>query len=709
MGAPPTPSFTGSHIPVAAPGHVLGDFRLLELIGAGGMGEVWRAENARVARIVRAIKVIRPQLADTSEFRERFLREAEILDLLQHPNILRVENVSEQDGLLFMVMELLSGVPADELIRQAGGGLEVARAARIVLDASQGVAFAHQNGVVHRDLKPGNLFVTTAGTVKVLDFGIARGGDTARVTATGAAQPATPVYFAPEIAQGGAPSPASDVYALGITLFEFLAGSPPFVAEPGLSQQQVVMSLMYQHVHRPLPNIRQIRPDVSEELARVLSLATAKDPARRYADAGMLIDALTPLAPKPLSQMTSGWSDAPPRPPPVPPPSRRTPAAASAGPRTPPRNPVPPRSTSFDVAVTPAPRASPEAPAREEYRRDTDDEEESPAGMSAGTRIALLLGGVAATIMIAGIVLSRSGGQPAPLREEHPAEDFCTKGQSAAALRNWAEALQSFEAAQQARQTCMFAVDAAIASAQQNSRAKQALDAADRLVASGQFRQALETLASIGPESVYLSEAKVKMAEATDMGVKHFAERAHTALERNNFDEAAGYVEDLKQLDPSAVMIPQLQQELNEQRAIRGGAGDTRNKVASAVPQPTSAAAAGAALPTMVVTRKQSVSPNKSLDDRNSAAEAAIADGIQRIASGDLSGGVARLQAAIAESPSLSLVARAHRNIGVAYAHAKRMDDAIPHLKIYLKLQPDSPEHDKIQKIISDYEGSQGK
>jgi pSer/pThr/pTyr-binding forkhead associated (FHA) protein len=329
------------------------------------------------------------------------------------------------------------------------------------------------------------------------------------------------------------------------------------------------------------------------------------------------------------------------------------------------------------------------------------------------SKLPLIAGVVVALAVLAVVgvlVVQHLGNSQKTETADSSKEDFCTKGQSSAALRNWTEALRNYDVAKQQGQSCTFPLDAAIASAQQNDKAKKALDAADKLTASGQFRQALEALAVIGPDSVYLSEAKLKMAEATDMGVKHLAELAHNAIERNKPDEAMGFIEDLKQLDPSAPMLPQLQKELGEKHTTRSSSGESRNAVASSTPPPAPAPPPQEDSPMqkIVVTKKTTAPSGKSLAERNEEAEHDISEGIQKITGGDLSGGVAKLQAAIGLNPAPTYTARAHRNMGVALAHAKRMDEAIPHLKIYLKLQPDTPEHDRIQKIISDFELAKG-
>ena len=292
-------------------GAVLGGFRLMESVGEGGMGAVFRAQNVRVERMVRALKVIRPQLGADPDFRARFLREAEFLELLQHPNILRVENIGEEQGVLFMVMELLSGETVDRAVARQPQGLPLADAATLLAQGLAGIGHAHLNGVIHRDLKPANLFVTTQGVVKVLDFGIARHGDTqSKLTHTGQAIPGSPAYYAPEFVHGQPASPQSDLYALGITLFELLAGRLPFQGGGG-NETQAALSLMVQHATQPLPDIRSYRPDLPPDVLRVLALSTAKDPRQRYPDAASFANELLAVAgvvgmsPVPMRPMSS--------------------------------------------------------------------------------------------------------------------------------------------------------------------------------------------------------------------------------------------------------------------------------------------------------------------------------------------------------------------------------------------------------------------
>ncbi len=266
-------------------GAVLGDFRLTDRIGEGGMGVIYQAQNVRVEKMVRAVKVVRAELAAQSTFRERFLREAEYMEVLRHDNILRVDNIGEQNGMLFMVMELLTGTTLEQLNGMRPGGLPIQQAVACMLQALAGLAHAHRNNIIHRDLKPSNLFLTNEGKIKILDFGIARHGEsTSKLTNTGQAIPGSPAYYAPEFSEGASASPQSDIYALGISLFELLAGRLPFEGG-GSSETQRLMSLLVQHSTKPLPDIRQFRREIPEPLISVLTRATAKVPAQRYPDA----------------------------------------------------------------------------------------------------------------------------------------------------------------------------------------------------------------------------------------------------------------------------------------------------------------------------------------------------------------------------------------------------------------------------------------
>jgi len=275
-------------------GRELVGFNLVRLLGEGGMAAVFLGENALDPTITRAIKVVRPELSGRKEFLTRFAEEARILERLQHPNIVGFYGVRRDQGFLVMELEMLSGCTVgEEQQARVGSHLPVDEVARWIAQAAQGVAVAHKMGVVHRDLKPDNLFLDKSGAIKVLDFGIARALDEAdrRTKATAAGKvPGTPAYMAPEVCEGATPGPGADVYALGMTLYELLLGFHPFLppGEPPLSGIQ----LMFAHIQRQLPSIREARPDVSEVLEQIILRSMAQDPTQRYPSARELADAL---------------------------------------------------------------------------------------------------------------------------------------------------------------------------------------------------------------------------------------------------------------------------------------------------------------------------------------------------------------------------------------------------------------------------------
>lgn len=261
-------------------------YDLQRLVATGGMGKVWAAHDTVLDREV-AVKVLKDEYADDRHFRDRFAAEARHAARLQHPNVAAVLDYGElptsdehPTPRPFLVMELVDGDPLSALL-QDGEPMPAETAADIIGQAATGIAAAHEAGIVHRDVKPGNLLVTPEGVVKVTDFGIARAADGVPLTATGHVM-GTPHYLSPEQAEGQAVTPASDVYGLGIVLFECLAGHKPFRGD-----NPVVTAL--QHVNDPLPPLPD---DVPSWLRSVVERATAKDPAQRYPEAGALAKVL---------------------------------------------------------------------------------------------------------------------------------------------------------------------------------------------------------------------------------------------------------------------------------------------------------------------------------------------------------------------------------------------------------------------------------
>ncbi|HVP42958.1 MAG TPA: protein kinase [Terriglobales bacterium] len=282
-----------------APGTKFGPYEIAEPLGAGGMGEVYRALDSRLDRAV-AVKVLATHLSADPELRQRFDREARAISSLQHPNICTLFDVGHQDGVDFLVMELLEGETlADRLKR---GPLPVEQAVRIAIEVADALEKAHRQGIVHRDLKPGNVMVSKSGT-KLMDFGLAKPASAmaAVASATGSAvTPTTPTsptiaalaaptspitgrglvvgtfqYIAPEVLQGGEASPRSDIFALGAVLYEMLTGQRAF---EGKSQLSVASAIL----EKEPAAVSSIQPMTPPALEQVVKICLAKDPEERF-------------------------------------------------------------------------------------------------------------------------------------------------------------------------------------------------------------------------------------------------------------------------------------------------------------------------------------------------------------------------------------------------------------------------------------------
>ncbi len=253
-------------------------YRLDRRIATGGMGEVWQATDAVLGREV-AVKVLKREYADDATFRSRFETEARNAAALHHPNVASVFDFGErpaEDGdgppQPYLVMELVRGEPLSALLR-GGERMPAETAADLVGQAADGIAAAHALGIVHRDVKPANLLVTPDGTVKITDFGIARAADAVALTQTGQVI-GTPQYLSPEQAEGKPATQASDIYSLGVVLYECLAGRRPFDAGSSVATALA-------HVRSeppPLPD------DVPAHLRETVAVALAKDPAARFTE-----------------------------------------------------------------------------------------------------------------------------------------------------------------------------------------------------------------------------------------------------------------------------------------------------------------------------------------------------------------------------------------------------------------------------------------
>jgi eukaryotic-like serine/threonine-protein kinase len=259
-----------------------GRYRLEERIGSGGMSTVYRAFDETLERWV-AIKVLHQTMEDDPVQLERFRREARTVARLSHPHVVTVIDAGEDDGHPFIVFEYVDGDTLKGLIKRTGP-LPVVEAVAYAIEIGRGLMAAHAERLVHRDVKPQNVLIDPDGRAKVTDFGISRSLDADGLTATGRVLGTTD-YVAPEQALGEDVTEQSDVYSLGICLFEMLTGSVPFTAE---SQVGVAMK----HVRDPLPDVQALRPEMSAALAAVVERATAKERRNRYADAAEMVEDL---------------------------------------------------------------------------------------------------------------------------------------------------------------------------------------------------------------------------------------------------------------------------------------------------------------------------------------------------------------------------------------------------------------------------------
>jgi serine/threonine protein kinase len=279
------------------PGDLIADrYQIERFIGRGGMAEVFAGLNVRTGKRV-ALKWIRPALATTTEALARFRREAVAAGRIHHPNVVTVFDVVEHKSATWLVMELLEGETLSEILNRVER-MDAEEAVMLLIPAMRGVAAAHAHGVVHRDLKPDNIFICRASDgqrreAKVLDFGVSKlsdeaGGEQVSITVTGNLV-GTPTYMAPEQVRGNkVVDPRSDVYSLGVVLYQMLAGRPPF-------QGQVYSALMIEIATADPPPLRSFRPDLSAELEEIVHRAMARDLDRRYPDVTTFVHALENL------------------------------------------------------------------------------------------------------------------------------------------------------------------------------------------------------------------------------------------------------------------------------------------------------------------------------------------------------------------------------------------------------------------------------
>ncbi|MCS7011021.1 MAG: serine/threonine protein kinase, partial [Anaerolineales bacterium] len=263
----------------------IGRYEIKEELGRGGMATVYRAYDPRFEREV-AIKVLPREMLHDPQFRVRFEREAKTIAMLEHPAIVPVYDFGEEDGQLYFVMRFMPGGSLAERLRQ--GPLSVEEAARIFSRLAPALDTAHAKGIIHRDLKPGNILFDQYGEPYLSDFGIAKLTQGSS-TMTGSAIIGTPAYMSPEQAQGEAIDARSDIYGLGVILFEMLTGQQPF-------QGDTPMSVVLKHITDPIPHLLDLRPDLPVDIEKIVEKALAKSPHERFETATQMAQALQAVA-----------------------------------------------------------------------------------------------------------------------------------------------------------------------------------------------------------------------------------------------------------------------------------------------------------------------------------------------------------------------------------------------------------------------------
>jgi len=267
-------------------GQTISHYRIMEKLGGGGMGVVYKAEDTKLKRIV-ALKFLPPELTLDAEAKERFIHEAQAASALDHPNICTIYEVNETaEGQMFIAMACYEGQTLKPRIAQ--GPLPVEQAISIAVQAAQGLSEAHAHGIIHRDIKPANIMLTARGDVKIVDFGLAKLSGATKVTKTGSTI-GTIAYMAPEQLQGAQVDGRADIFSLGVVLYEMLAGTTPFHGDHEAA-------LMYSIVNEEPARLADKRAEIPAELQRIVDKALAKDPSKRYQKAEEMLAELRQLS-----------------------------------------------------------------------------------------------------------------------------------------------------------------------------------------------------------------------------------------------------------------------------------------------------------------------------------------------------------------------------------------------------------------------------
>ncbi len=260
-------------------GKMLGNrYEIQEKLGGGGMAIVYKARDTFLNRLV-TIKILRPEFTSDEDFIARFRREAQAVASLSHPNIVNIHDVGQEDSIHYLVMEYVRGDNLKNVIKQKGY-LDPMEAVRVAVQISEALDHAHQNNIVHRDVKPHNILITTEGRAKLTDFGIAMEATAATITRTDTIMGSVH-YLSPEQARGETATPKSDIYAVGILLYEMLTGKQPYSGDSPIA-------VALKHIQETPPPVDEVNPDVPVELAAVVRRAMEKQPELRYRTAGDL-------------------------------------------------------------------------------------------------------------------------------------------------------------------------------------------------------------------------------------------------------------------------------------------------------------------------------------------------------------------------------------------------------------------------------------
>ena len=268
---------------ILQPGQVIGGSTIEAFVASGGMGVVYKAHKKFLERTV-ALKVLKPHLAAVPSFLARFLREGKVASRLEHPGIVKVYDVGEDDGRYYIVMEFVDGRNLLDMVSE-DGPLPAGKALRITKQVAEALAYAHELEVVHRDIKPGNIIVTDAGDAKIADLGLARPiRDDTEVTNPGAVV-GTPIYMSPEQCRGSAVDARSDLYSLGATLYMILTGKPPFRGDS-------TATLIHRVVNEMPKPLKTLVPDVPDKVVTLVQRMMAKHPVARFQTGKEIVEAI---------------------------------------------------------------------------------------------------------------------------------------------------------------------------------------------------------------------------------------------------------------------------------------------------------------------------------------------------------------------------------------------------------------------------------